>query len=98
VHHHQAASALQCFAGSSPSAGIFTRVSVLIPHFVLAKIMITVGFNPADIADRDMGVAVGWSANHCCTYSLHRVSCGFQEGQRAGQKSQMPHEIRATGC
>jgi hypothetical protein len=26
--------------------------------------------NPADIADRDMGVAVGWSANHCCTYSL----------------------------
>jgi hypothetical protein len=26
-----------------PSTGIFTRVSVLIPHFVLAKIMITVG-------------------------------------------------------
>jgi hypothetical protein len=38
-----AASALRCFAGSSPSTGIFTRVSVLIPRFVLAKIMITVG-------------------------------------------------------
>ena len=33
----------RCFAGSSPSTGIFTRVSVLIPHFVLAKIMIAVG-------------------------------------------------------
>ena len=38
-----AASALRCFAGPSPSACIFTRVSVLIPHFVLAKIVITVG-------------------------------------------------------
>ena len=37
-----AESALGCFAGSSPSTCIFTRVSVLIPHFVLAKIMITV--------------------------------------------------------
>jgi hypothetical protein len=35
--------ALRCFAGSSPSTCIFIRVSVLIPHFVLAKIMITVG-------------------------------------------------------
>ncbi len=29
--------------GGGPSTGIFTRVSVLISHFVLAKIMITVG-------------------------------------------------------